>query len=153
MSGRCKIRLLMAADGSVEITSSPLQALPEPLRLQVGSMQVDPADPLLYLKTEHRDRYNWACQEQPGADEVLLCNNRGELTEGSFTNLVLKLDNRLVTPPLTSGLLPGIMRQELLEHGEITEQVLYPQDLQRAEEIWLINSVRGWLRAELVKGA
>jgi para-aminobenzoate synthetase/4-amino-4-deoxychorismate lyase len=44
------------------------------------------------------------------------------------------------------------MRQELLEQGTIEEQVLYPQDLQRAEEIWLINSVRGWLRAELIKG-
>jgi len=148
-TGQHKTRLLLAQDGSCQIESTPLQQLHQPLKVALATTPVDPTDLLLYLKTEQRDRYNQARQEHPAADEVLLCNDRGELTEGSFTNLVLKLDNRLVTPPLASGLLPGIMRQELLEQGIITERVLYPQDLQRAEEIWLINSVRGWLRATL----
>lgn len=152
MDGQHKTRLLLAADGGFQIESSPLQPLVQPLKLAVAAAPVDPNDLLLYLKTEQRQRYDQARQKQPEADEVLLCNNQGELTEGSFTNLVLKLDNRLVTPPLCSGLLPGVMRQELLEQETITEQVLYPQDLQRAEEIWLINSVRGWLRAELMEG-
>ncbi|MCE1227387.1 MAG: aminodeoxychorismate synthase component I [Geobacteraceae bacterium] len=150
-TGQHKTRLLLAQDGSCQIESSELQQM-QPLKIAVARAPVDPNDLLLYLKTEQRERYNQARQEHPAADEVLLCNNRGELTEGSFTNLVLKLDEKLVTPPLSSGLLPGVMRQELLEQGKIKEQVLYPQDLQRAEEIWLINSVRGWLRAELIKG-
>lgn len=146
-----KTRLLLAQDGTHQIESALLLPIQQPLKLALAATPVDPADLLLYLKTEQRQCYEQARQEQPEADEVLLCNNRGELTEGSFTNLVLKLDGRLVTPSLASGLLPGIMRQELLEQGTITEQVLYPQDLQRADEIWLINSVRDWLRAELIE--
>ncbi len=148
-SGQHKTRLRLAQDGSYQVESSPLQPPAQPLKLAVAAAPVDPNDLLLYLKTEQRQRYNQALQKQPEADEVLLCNNRGELTEGSFTNLVLKLDGQLVTPPLYCGLLPGVMRRQLLEQGTITEQVLYLQDLQRAEEIWLINSVRGWLRAKL----
>ena len=148
-TGQHKTRLLLAQDGSYQIESVPLLQIQQPLKVALATTPVDPTDLLLYLKTEQRERYNQARQEQPEADEILLCNNRGELTEGSFTNLVLKLDNRLVTPPLSSGLLPGVMRQELLEQRTIEEQLLYPQDLQRAEEIWLINSVRGWLRAKL----
>ncbi|QOX77553.1 aminodeoxychorismate synthase component I [Trichlorobacter lovleyi] len=151
-TGQHKTRLLLAPDGSLQIESAPLQQLQQPLKVALATTLVDPAELLLYLKTEQREHYDQARQEQPEADEVLLCNRRGELTEGSFTNLVLKLDNRLVTPPLASGLLPGVMRQQLLEQGTIEERLLYPQDLQRAEEIWLINSVRGWLRAELIKG-
>jgi len=114
---------------------------------------VDPDDLSLYLKLEDRARYRAARGEHPEADEVLLVNKRGELTEGSYHNLVLRLGGRLVTPPLCCGLLPGIMRQSLLACGTLHEQVLYPAELQRAEEIWLINSVRGWRRAHLVPGA
>lgn len=148
-TGQHKTRLLLTQDGSYQIESAPLLQIQQPLKVALAATPVNPTDLLLYLKTEQRQRYEQARQEQPESDEVLLCNNRGELTEGSFTNLVLKLDNRMLTPPLTSGLLPGIMRQDLLEQGTITEQLLYPQDLQQAEEIWLINSVRGWLRAKL----
>jgi para-aminobenzoate synthetase/4-amino-4-deoxychorismate lyase len=150
-TGQHKARLLLAQDGSCQIESAPLLQIQQPLKVALAATPVDPTDLLLYLKTDQRERYNQARQEHSAAAEVLLCNDRGELTEGSFTNLVLKLDNRLVTPPLDSGLLPGVMRQELLEQGTITERVLYPQDLQRAEEIWLINSVRGWLRAEMAE--
>lgn len=151
-TGQHKIRLLLAADGGCQIESSELQQIQQPLKIAVATTALDPNDLLLYLKTDQRECYDQARQECPDADEVLLCNNRGELTEGSFTNLVLKLDDRMVTPPLASGLLPGIMRQELLKQGTIEEQTLYPQDLQQVEEIWLINSVRGWLRAEMLKG-
>lgn len=150
-NGVQKTRLLLAINGDCEIESSALQPLREPLRIAVSAHPVDPDDLMLYFKTEQRELYDAARCEYPAADEVLLCNAKGELTEGSFTNLVLKLDNRLVTPPLACGLLPGIMRQELLEQGIVSEQVLYPADLLRADEIWLINSVRGWLWGELTE--
>ena len=151
-SGQHKTRLLLTQDGTCQIASAPLLHIQQPLKVAIAATPVDPNDLLLYLKTEQRERYEQARQEQPEADEVLLCNSRGELTEGTFTNLVLKLDGRLVTPPLACGLLPGVMREELLERGVMTEQVLYLHNLQQAEEIWLINSVRGWLQAELMKG-
>jgi para-aminobenzoate synthetase/4-amino-4-deoxychorismate lyase len=60
------------------------------------------------------------------------------------------LDGQLVTPTLSCGLLPGVLREELLEQGEVSEQILYPADLERAEKVWLINSVRGWRRCVVV---
>ncbi|MDY0384192.1 aminodeoxychorismate synthase component I [Trichlorobacter sp.] len=145
-----KVRLLLAADGELEITSAPIEPDSAPLRLALSSRTIDPDDQSLYLKTETRQRYDAARQEQPAADEVLLVNRQGQLTEGSYHNLVLRLDGRLMTPPLTCGLLPGVMREELLAQGTIHEQMLYPADLGQAEEIWLINAVRGWRCAQLL---
>lgn len=151
-SGTRKVRLLLTVDGQLTIESAPLEPDRAPLRLAVAGQMVDPADGSLYLKTDQRDRYNAARQGHPEADEVILVNNRGELTEGSYHNLVLRLDNRLVTPPVTCGLLPGVMREELLEQGVIVEQLLHPSDLERADQIWLVNAVRGWRRGLLLPG-
>lgn len=152
-SGTRKVRLLLATDGQLEIASEPIEPDSAPLRLTLGTDRVDPADLSLYLKSEARERYDSLRRQHPGADEVLLLNQQGELTEGSYHNLVLRLAGRLVTPPLSCGLLPGVMRQELLDQGVISEQLLYPADLERAEEIWLINAVRCWRRADLVSAA
>jgi len=146
-----KVRLLLASDGQPEITSEPIEPDRGPLGVALSSQAVDPDDWSLYLKCEARQRYDAARQEHPGADEVLLVNRYGQLTEGSYHNLVLRLGGRLVTPPLHCGLLPGVMRQELLAQEAIHEQMLYPADLGQATEIWLINAVRGWRRAELMR--
>lgn len=74
------------------------------------------------------------------------------MTETSRANLVLEIDGEKLTPPVSSGLLPGTLRQELLENGTIQERVLFPDDLGRATRIRLINSVRGWMEAELETG-
>ena len=69
------------------------------------------------------------------------------MTEGAVSTIVAKIGGSLVTPPLSCGLLPGVFREELLERGEITERVITADELQTAEEVWLINSVRKWRRA------
>ncbi len=148
--GTHKVRLLLAADGELELSSAPLEPDSAPLQLALCSKRVTDETPELYLKTEARQRYDAARREHPAADEVLLVNQQGQLTEGSYHNLVLRLGGRLVTPPLHCGLLPGVMREELLAQGAIHEQILYPADLGQAAEIWLINAVRGWRRAELL---
>jgi para-aminobenzoate synthetase/4-amino-4-deoxychorismate lyase len=149
LTGRHKVRLLLSHNGQTSIESSPLIQMSQPLKLAISAKPVDPADLSLYLKTEARQRYDAARAEHPDVDEVLLCNHRGELTEGSYHNLVLRLDGRLVTPPIRCGLLPGVMREELLATGEISEQIVFVEDLGRAEEIWLINGVRGWQRGKM----
>jgi len=105
-------------------------------------------------KTTNRAFYDQPRQQAHaahGVDEVLFRNERGELTEGSITNLFVARDGMLLTPPLSSGLLPGTLRAELLATGKATEQVLTLADLETAEAIWLGNSVRGLIRAEWVK--
>jgi para-aminobenzoate synthetase/4-amino-4-deoxychorismate lyase len=80
---------------------------------------------------------------------VILWNETGELTECSFGNLAVQLDGQWLTPPLASGLLPGVLRAELLAQGRVKEARLTRDDLARAEGLAFFNSLRGWLPAQL----
>ena len=149
-SGLNKVRLLLAANGCFEITSEMVQESAEPLQVAVSAIKVDSNDTMRYHKTTRRELLDTARLSRPDCDDVLLLNELGQLTEGSYHSLVVKLNGQLVTPPLTCGLLAGVLREELLEQGEITEQILYPDDLKRAEELWLVNSVRGRRRCVII---
>ena len=116
----------------------------------LSPQRVQQDDPFLYHKTTRRDLYNAERARCPQVDEVLFCNEAGEVTEGSIYNLVLRRGGRLLTPALSCGLLPGTLRGELLERGILSEAVITVEDLLSAEGLWLINSVRGWRRAVLV---
>lgn len=73
---------------------------------------------------------------------MLLWNERGEVTETTIANIVAEIDGIRLTPPVSSGLLPGVFRSHLLANGEIVEAVLRRDDLNRATKLWTINSVR-----------
>lgn len=106
-------------------------------------------DVLLRHKTTHRGLYDsqFRLAQEQGFDEVLFLNERGEVTEGAISNVFAKLGGRLVTPPLASGVLPGIYRRHLLDAvASAEERVLTLGDLQGAEEVYLCNSVRGLRR-------
>jgi para-aminobenzoate synthetase/4-amino-4-deoxychorismate lyase len=150
ISGIRKVRLHLDPHGTYSVTSEQVGKEGLPLALSVDTSDpVDSDDLLLYLKTDRRERYAAARARHLHVDEVLLVNSRGELTEGSYNSVVLEMDGEMLTPPLSSGLLPGIFREIQLECGKIKEKVLYPADLERAEMIWLINAVRGWRRGVL----
>ena len=150
MDGPMRVRLLLDRAGGMEVQASPHAASPEPARVAVAAEPVDSRDPMLYHKTTRRALYERAAAARPDCDDVLLVNERGELTESTIANLVVRMDGALWTPPLDAGLLPGVFRADLLARGEIRERVLRPADLEDAEEVWLINSVRKWRRAVLV---
>jgi para-aminobenzoate synthetase/4-amino-4-deoxychorismate lyase len=146
-----RVRLLLAADGRFASAALPLEPPKAgPLRLRLARQPVAPDDPFLYHKTTHRRIYEQARAEAADGDEVLLWNGRGEVTEALNANLVVELDGRKATPPVSSGLLPGTLRGRLLAAGELTERVIVREDLQRADGLWLINSVRGWRPAILL---
>jgi para-aminobenzoate synthetase/4-amino-4-deoxychorismate lyase len=144
-----KIRLLAQRDGSVTAEATMIELSEQPLRLALAVKPVDSNDKFLFHKTTRRQVYDEALAEHRDADDVILWNERGELTETCLGNLVLKIGDRLVTPPLDCGLLAGTLRAYLLERGEIDEGVLTLDSLERCEEIYRINSVRGWQRAEV----
>ena len=81
----------------------------------------------------------------------VITNSRGELTEGARTNLFLRLEGRLYTPPLRAGLLPGVLRAQLIRTGQCRERLLRPSDLARAEALFCGNSVRGLVPVRLVE--
>jgi para-aminobenzoate synthetase/4-amino-4-deoxychorismate lyase len=101
------------------------------------------SDLFLYHKTTRREVYQQALSSQPELDDVLLWNERGELTETCTCNLVLEIAGIRYTPPLASGLLSGVLRAELLAQGEVVERTLFKDDLRRAAAIQVVNSVRG----------
>jgi len=144
-----RVRVLLAADGSLRVETDPieLEADPTPVRLGLARESIDADDCFLYFKTTNRGVYERARASRPDCDDVLLWNERGEVTESTIANLVAKIDGDLVTPPLSSGLLAGTFRAELLDRGEISERVVRVEDLQRAEQLYLINSVQQWRRA------
>lgn len=148
--GLCKVRLLLPPDGDIRISTEPLVQSAVPLRVAVSEITVDSSDPMRYHKTTRRELLDTARSSRPDCDEILLLNEHGQLTEGSYHTLVVLLDGQFVTPALSCGLLPGVLREELLEQGEISERILYPADLERAEKVWLINSVRGWQRCVVI---
>lgn len=148
--GLCKVRMLLASNGTVNISSELLMESEAALRVTISAIPVDSNDAMRYHKTTRRALLDIAKSSRPDCDEVLFINEHGQLTEGSYHNLVVKLDGQFVTPPLACGLLPGVLREELLEKEKILEQVLSTEDLKHATEVWLINSVRGWRRSILV---
>ena len=149
-----RVRLLLDEAGDVSITAAALEPPGEAtvMRYLLSERRTDPGDVFLYHKTTNRDFYDDELEAQRGAtgcDEVLFLNDRGELTEGSRTNLFVERGGRLLTPPVSCGLLNGTLRQELLDTrpGEVVEAVLRPEDLASAERIYLGNSVRGLVAA------
>lgn len=146
-----RVRLRVAADGTRAVESEPLAAREagRPYRLALAARPVDPKDPFLYHKTTWRQVYDEARAAAPGADDVLLWNSRGELTESCIANVIVELHGRRYTPPVASGLLAGIYRGWLLEQGQVEERVITVEDLARAERVSLANSVRGEWEVEL----
>jgi para-aminobenzoate synthetase/4-amino-4-deoxychorismate lyase len=149
-----RVRLLLGRDGSREISSSLLEPpAPGPLFIRPARRPVDSADPYLFHKTTRREVYDreLAAAREEGFFEVIFVNERGELTEGAFTNLFLDRGGNLATPPVECGLLDGVLRRHLLreEEGRVTESVLFPADLMSAERILVGNSVRGLAEVQL----
>ena len=149
MEGRCRVRLRLARNGAVRLQHETL-ARPRPLRVALAAEPVDSTDPLLYHKTTHRALYDEHLAARPDCDDVVLYNERGELTECCIGNLVLERDGVRYTPPVESGLLAGTFRAELLAQGQLRERPLPFGELARADALYLINSVRRWVKLELV---
>lgn len=147
-----KVRLLLDPFGQLSIEASVItpSSSGNPLRIRLANAPVASDNLFLYHKTTHRSDYETAREQCSDCDEVLLYNEKGELTEACNYNLVVMLNGELVTPPVDSGLLAGTMRANLLTSGEIREQTLHLNDLPNCEEIYLINSVRRWRKATLV---
>jgi para-aminobenzoate synthetase/4-amino-4-deoxychorismate lyase len=151
---RHRVRLLLAPAGTLTLTSQPLAPDSPTVTVMLSSHRTHSTDRYLRHKTTHRDLYDQqlASARADGFDEVIFLNERGELTEGAISNLFLESADpeqvgHLLTPPLTSGVLPGVLRRHLLETRPSThERVLTLADLQPPNTLWLCSSLRGLRR-------
>lgn len=148
-----KARLLVAQDGAISCESSPLDDSEKhhPVQLRLAPTPVDSSNPFLYHKTTNRRIYDDARNACPDCDDVILWNERGEITETCVGNVVVMRDGQLITPPVSCGLLPGTFRTRLMDEGKITEGVLKVEDLKKCNNIFVINSLRTWRRAFLME--
>jgi para-aminobenzoate synthetase/4-amino-4-deoxychorismate lyase len=146
-AGASRIRLLLSKAGALAIEVRSLDPEPDgPVAVAVGALPVAPDDFRLRHKTSDRGFYDEA-REGCGAFEILFRDPDGFLTEGSFTNLFVEKDGRLVTPPLSRGLLPGVLRARLIEERRAVEGDLVEADL--GGTFFVGNAVRGLIPARL----
>src|SRR5215217_6637640 len=132
-TGSRKVKVTLWKDGRTEIQVTPLG---EVKPVELAREPVDSSDRFLYHKTTRR----------PGADGLVFWNERGEITESSIATVVVPIDGELCTPPIECGLLPGVFRKHLLAEGKIKERVITIDQFQNANEFFLINSIRKWIR-------
>lgn len=145
-----RVRLLLTHEGVITIEHVELTDIRPrvPRRLALAKNPVDEKSIFLYHKTCERSAYTAARNSAPTwADDVLLYNSKGEITESLIANALFLLDGVWVTPPLASGVLEGVFRNELIARGRMREAVVRVEDLTRVERILLVNSVRGFMPA------
>ncbi len=155
LRGLHRVRLLVGADGGIGLTVGPLGAPPPGvLRVCAFPERVASSDFWLRHKTTRRERYEaaYAAVRARGFDEALFANERGELTEGSRTNVYLPAEGLLLTPPEACGLLPGVYRRRLLEAGQAREAAAPVAALRPGARLLLSNAVWGLREAVLAEG-
>ena len=144
------VRLTLARDGSLSADVRSVPPAEGSVRVAIDDEPVDPSDVWLFHKTSRRAPYERRRDRRPDVDDVLLTNDRGEVTESTIANVAVVLGGAWVTPPLDAGLLPGTYRAALLGDGRLTERPIKVEELGGATQIALISSVRGWRPAVLV---
>ena len=149
-SRRWRIRLIVDRDGKAHVEvglgGEPRTA---PVTVKFASRAVDDRDPLVFHKTTDRSRYDVELERCHPCDDVIFWNCRGEVTESTIANVVVFSEGKHWTPPREAGLLAGTLREELISKGELFERTITKEELARAGSFTLINSVRGWMPAEL----
>lgn len=150
VSDPLRVRLTITTEGEVEVTNAIMASTPDKWRIGVYSERLKSTDPWLQVKTTERALYNQARAELPdGIDEYVFLNENDEVCEGTITNIFADFGEGLVTPPTSCGLLPGILRAELLEADVRTEIISFAR-LTTAKRIFVGNSLRGLISAYLV---
>ena len=144
-----RVRMTWGADG-FDLAATPKGGSPEVWIVAIHADRLSSDDAWLSVKTTQRKIYDSARASLPkGVHEWLFFNEKGHLCEGTITNVFVRLGDDLVTPPLQDGVLPGVLRAELIEEGKVVEAVIDENALRAASEIYVGNSLRGLIPAKL----
>ncbi|WP_232225610.1 aminodeoxychorismate synthase component I [Oceanobacillus manasiensis] len=147
---RWKIRLLLSKNGRIKLETQLLKSTSLPIQIELAANAVDKETIFLYHKTTNRAVYQAMFQyADDNTEDILLWNQAEELTECTMGNIVAEIDGHYYTPPVKCGLLPGTYRQDLLDKGLIQERVIPKNILPQCTNLWMINSVRGWVSVSI----
>ena len=145
-----RLRLALCADGAFDLTQAVFVAEAGPWTVRVSEIRVQSDDPWLAVKTSHRPVYGPAYAARPaGVHEWVFLNERDEVAEGTITNVFIEREGVFLTPPLSSGVLPGVLRRDMLDRGLAREAVLRPADL-AAGGVFMGNCLRGLIPVDRV---
>jgi para-aminobenzoate synthetase / 4-amino-4-deoxychorismate lyase len=149
VSGAVAVRIAVSESGAIDLTTRPLEPTPAPVEVCWSEATLDSRDPFLRYKTTWRQVHDDAVEfaRRNACFDAILLNERGEVCEGGRTTLFIERDGRLLTPPLDSGLLPGVLRRSLIEAGIANEEVLTRDDVMGAKSVYVGSSARGLLPA------
>lgn len=149
--GCWRVRLLLNSSGQPSAQAFLLEQSPLQVRLQLAAQPLAEAHgPFVRHKTTHRAHYDAFAPTVAGIYDTVLYNEEGEITECTRGNLAMLLDDQWVTPALDCGLLPGVGRAVALRNGRLREAVVKLEDMPRIRAWAFLNSLRGWIDAELV---
>jgi para-aminobenzoate synthetase/4-amino-4-deoxychorismate lyase len=148
-----RVRLLSDRFGNIEYEENLLEKNPleskTSWKICLADEHVDSSNRFLYHKTTNRSTYNNLLKKYPGFNDIVLFNENNLVTETCFANIVIEENKKLYTPFVKAGLLCGTMRCYLLEKKIISEKNIFKKDLINADKIYLINSVRGFINADM----
>lgn len=146
-----KVRVLVSKRGVMECEAAPVVVkIQVPVCLRLAKNPVDSSNPFLFHKTTNREVYEKAMGCHSDCDDIVLWNEHNEITESTRGNLAFKMEGKLWTPPLASGLLLGTYRQFLIDQGKLAERIIQVQDFVECSQIFWMNSVRGLCEATLL---
>jgi para-aminobenzoate synthetase/4-amino-4-deoxychorismate lyase len=160
MSGAHAVRLEVDRIGQTVVTFNPDDLPParwwptpehDPVACALDTTGISSGSIYRFHKTTERRAYTDRSEPYADVEDVLMVNERGELTEATTYNVAVQCAGTWITPPLASGCLPGILRQVLIDEGALLEEVIMVDDLDGADGLGLLSSVRGWKSARLVR--
>ncbi len=141
-----KVRLLLSKEGKTEITTEIIENFPESYRITISKKKTKSGDDFLFHKTTNRDLYNseLARARENGFFDIIFINERDEVTEGAITNIYIEKEGMIITPPVSSGLLPGTIRTNLIKNHVAVEETFFMDDLVKSDEVYISNAVIGF---------
>ena len=147
---RLRCRLTLRLDGTINLTTAPLSPNSKSWVLGLSGSILNSSDPWLLHKSSNRVLYDAERENLPdGIDEFIYLNERNEVCEGTITNIFVKIAGQWLTPPLSSGCLPGVLRRKKIEDASCKVKIVTFSDLQDAEKITVGNALRGEIEAVL----
>lgn len=159
LSEPTKLRVDLSESGVVSVSPSGttkrfnLGPVPsgDEIRIVIDREPLDSSDGRVFHKGADREHFDLRRRRNPDADDVLCVNTDGRVTESTVANVVFLIDGTWITPPVADGLLPGVLRQRLLEDGTLSERSVTIAQAESASAVALINSVRGWVPAAIIE--
>ena len=138
------IHIEVDPQGNISLSANPYLEDRRPVLAELAKQNINTENIFLYHQTTNRATYDEAIAGRPDADEVLLWNEKGEVTESCTSNLVIEQGDKFITPPVSCGLLPGAYRSSLLQEERFVERPVTIKELKECDKVYLVNSLVGW---------